>query len=139
MAESKQKQDVRERYTCPKCGSHDIRIGRTELNNKTSIYCDSCNTFISFVKNPAEKREIYKMLLEDSNDEYALKVISRYGNNTTIRCEICGCPLYSSTAPQPKGQFDLINANFCPICGAEFMEKQKMMMQSRRIYLTNFH
>lgn len=50
----------------------------------------------------------------------AKKRMARYAGNTIIKCSECGCLLYRSNAQKPEGQFDLINAVFCPLCGREF-------------------
>ena len=52
----------------------------------------------------------------------AYKRIGRTGKDTFIRCSECNCQLYHSAAPKPVGQFDLIDAKFCPKCGKKFVQ-----------------
>ena len=124
--------EIREKYTCPKCGSHDAKVQITE--RRMGVYCNQCGARLMFVKSRKQLTEIYKVFLEDSMDMYALKMIRKTGNNTIIRCECCGCLLYSSVAGKPQGQFDLLDANFCPSCGAEFLDAQKNMWREKGNY-----
>lgn len=48
------------------------------------------------------------------------RFIRRYRNVSNMTCRLCGCLLYRSDAKKPEGQFDLINAKYCPQCGKKF-------------------
>ena len=37
-----------------------------------------------------------------------------------LRCPICKSLLYDSYFPKPQGQYNLINAKYCPECGVKF-------------------
>ena len=68
-------------------------------------------------------KELYEEVCKKMSEEKKKKVkkrIVRYSGNTIVKCSQCGCLLYRSNAPKPEGQFDLINAVFCPQCGREF-------------------
>ena len=39
-----------------------------------------------------------------------------------MNCEKCGCLLYDSTSPKVEGQFDLVNAIYCPKCGSPHLQ-----------------
>lgn len=48
------------------------------------------------------------------------RFVKRYGNVSTMMCRVCKCQLYRSDAKKPEGQFDLIEAKYCPMCGRKF-------------------
>lgn len=87
-----------------------------------------CKSLVRWLNSKIEVRDAYEQLIDkESIVGRAIKKIIKYGRTTTIRCEKCNCLLYSSNADPPAGQFDLIDASFCPNCGAEFVESQKKL------------
>jgi hypothetical protein len=62
--------------------------------------------------------EIYKEIEnEELNDEVSIRKIFKRSGIVTMKCSKCDCLLYNSCQPKVKGQFDLVNAKFCPNCG----------------------
>lgn len=115
-----------DKFRCPRCFSHDITLGRTK--SQTWVYCDECGTRIAKISGPTELYYIYKKIREKPEfQDYAIKAMRKYGDNINIRCDVCKCLLYSSQSPQPEGQFNLIDANYCPVCGSEFLDSMKKM------------
>lgn len=110
-------------FQCKKCGSEKIYAkpqGRT-----MAIYCAECQAYIAQTTY-RRMREIYDALEEDDlNDNLSLRKIRKrivLGKKiTTMRCSKCGCLLYSSVFPKVEGQFDLVNASYCPQCGRELI------------------
>lgn len=57
----------------------------------------------------------------------AQKVIKKIGDVITVRCDLCFTILFSSAFPPiPNGQYDVLKANYCPNCGKEFVDEQKI-------------
>lgn len=54
------------------------------------------------------------------NEDESTRYVRRYSNVSIMTCRKCGCLLYRSNAQKPEGQFDLINAKYCPECGRKF-------------------
>jgi len=110
--------------SCDKCGSNHLRVQQS--GTRTGLYCSDCNAWLQWLTRKGEIREAYQLLIGKNDIRgRAIKRVIKYGNVTSIRCEKCNCLLYSSNAEKPYGQFDLINACYCPKCGVEFVEEQK--------------
>lgn len=106
-------------YRCKKCNSIQIFIKTS--GNHTGAYCKKCGKFIKWL----DKREIIRIQAEKktdkSNEEKIGRIFHKKNGIITINCSKCGCQLYNSMAPTPVGQFDLVDAKFCPKCGGEFI------------------
>lgn len=111
---------------CRLCGSEHLEL--RVVRNRTAIYCASCGKFNRWVTSTGEIKRLYSHLAEKGLIEHkGFKVFARFGDNVTIRCGECGCHLYATKAGEPEGQFDLINAAYCPQCGIEFIDEQKIL------------
>lgn len=110
-------------FKCKKCGGI-LKVMQT--SQKTGLYCAKCGAFDRWLNRKSDVKEAFNLLIsrEDARGK-AIKRVTKYGGNTVIRCEKCDCQLYSAAAPRPLGQFDLLDANFCPKCGVEFVDPQK--------------
>lgn len=119
----KEKPNVEPSYVCKQCGA---KLKVMQHGYKTGLYCAECGTWDRWLTSRDDVWKAYNTLVttEDIRGK-AIKKYSKYGGNTIIRCEKCDCQLYSAIAPKPLGQFDLLNANFCPKCGVEFVDSQK--------------
>ena len=113
-------------FKCPNCDSLELVVLRT--NKKTGLFCTKCGTRVRWLNSNKEISEAYQRTIQPEEVRgKAIKMIVKFGRITNIKCEKCGCLLYSSGAEKPLGQFDLIGANYCPQCGSEFVESQKQM------------
>ena len=66
--------------------------------------------------------ELYKKIKqEDLNDSVAIRRIYKRSGVTRMNCGYCDCLLYCSLEPKITGQFDLVNAKFCPSCGRKLI------------------
>lgn len=111
---------------CPYCESDKLELRQN--NRKTSLYCASCGRFIHYVTTSAElKRRYEAMELSGLSGHMGYKTFRRLRRNTLIHCSECDCLLFSSRDGNPPGQFNLLNASFCPKCGVEFVDEQKML------------
>lgn len=85
------------------------------------VYCSDCNEFISFTTYK-KMVELYKLIEEkDLNDDVALRRIYKRSGITRMNCSKCDCLLYSSLQSKILGQFDLVNASYCPKCGRKLI------------------
>ena len=108
-----------EHYECQKCGCTDVYAKPS--GRRIGLYCNDCNTWICWTTY-AKMRDIYKTKDESElNDKVALKKIFKRSGITTMRCSKCDCLLYNSCKPKAQGQFNLVNAKFCPKCGRELL------------------
>ena len=106
-------------FECPKCGSH--KVYAKPKNRRMGVYCAECNTWITWTTY-SHMQEIYHNLeAEDLPDNISLRHIRKRSGVTTMKCSKCGCLLYDSSQPKIMGQFDLVNANYCPNCGKELI------------------
>lgn len=97
-----------------------------QTGKRTGLYCADCEAWVQWLTKKADIREAYhRFIQKDDLRGKAIKKIIRYGGITSIRCEKCDCLLYTSNVDMPRGQFDLIDANFCPKCGVEFVDDHK--------------
>lgn len=117
--------DRDEPRVCPKCGCTEQEIKLTKRS--FGVYCKSCGYRIASVSKQRDFNKDNRKLVAEAGDRYATKKIRKIGDNTVITCDICGCLLHSSRLPPPEGQFDLLDAAFCPMCGNEFLERQKIL------------
>ena len=108
-------------YTCKNCGS--TKVYAKPKGRRMGIYCGVCGEWICFTTY-SKMLELYKRIEDDPDslsDRISLRYIKKYNGVTTMRCKKCDTLLYSSVFPKVKGQFDLVNASFCPNCGRELM------------------
>lgn len=111
---------------CPRCGSTKTTVKQTK--QRTGLYCVECSKWLQWLWSGKEIKKAYDdMFVAGDLEGKGYKKIFKYGGNTTIRCSTCNCLLYSSKAGEPIGQFDLINAKFCPNCGLEFVKQQQIL------------
>lgn len=105
-------------YVCRKCNSKNITI--KQAGKQTGIYCKDCGAWIQWLTQK-QIREVYKKIKEenDGNGKVFRHFVRRDDGTTIVKCSGCNCQLYNSMAPEPIGQFNLLNAKYCPKCGAE--------------------
>lgn len=107
-------------WNCRRCGSENISVKL--IGSKIGTYCRACNSWIQWI-NYRNIDYLYRTLqnkgLIPENASY--KRIGKFKNAHLVRCSNCRCQLHHSGAPAPAGQFDLIDAKFCPQCGKEFL------------------
>ena len=108
------------KHSCNKCKSKNIYV--KQANTRTGLYCADCGAWIQWLTYRETMRAYEYMKNNDMlPDDVAYKRCGRFGNSTIVKCSNCGCQLFHSTAPKPIGQFDLIDADFCPSCGRKFV------------------
>ena len=106
-------------FVCSKCGSDSIYAVPDGVQIK--VYCAKCQSFIGFTSYKKMKA-IYKHLDEkDLSDSLSLRKIKKFSGVTKMTCSKCNCLLYNSLFPVVQGQFDLVNAKYCPNCGRELI------------------
>lgn len=109
---------------CIKCGSSNLKVMQSKT--RTGLYCSDCGAFIQWLTRRNDIKEAYNLFIHKKEIRgKAIKRIIKYGGITTIRCEKCDCLLYTSNVEAPCGQFDLIDAKYCPKCGVEFVDNHK--------------
>lgn len=108
------------KYICKKCNSENVEI--KQAGKLTGAYCKDCKAWIKWLDSK-EIKAIYQQIREltGTNGKAFRTFIKRKGNITIIKCSNCGCQLYNSNAPEPVGQFNLVNAIYCPKCGTELV------------------
>ena len=88
---------------------------------RMGVYCVKCNSWICWTSYK-KMIQLYKQIDEDElNDSIALRRIFKRNGITRMNCSKCDCLLYSSFNPKITGQFDLVNANYCPNCGRKLI------------------
>ena len=117
---------------CPACGSQDTVVKMTD--KVAGLYCSNCGKRIRTVTRQKMLNADNRRIVNKAGDSCATKRIRKYGMNTIVDCDICGCILHSSRFPRPEGQFDLINASYCPVCGNEFPDEQKILRKTVKYY-----
>ena len=106
-------------YTCTQCGCH--KIYAKPNGRRMGIYCSDCNAWIAWTTY-TKMCEIYKAIEEESlNNGVALRKIFKRSGITTMKCGKCDCLLYNSCKPKIQGQFNLVNAEYCPKCGRKLI------------------
>ena len=108
-------------YVCKNCGCNRA-FARPTSDNKHGVYCANCGERITYTtyNGMLEINERYRLTLKKS-DKYALRNFRRYQNSIRMTCSNCGALLYNSSFPKIKGQFNLVNASYCPNCGKELI------------------
>lgn len=106
------------KYICKKCESKNVVI--KQAGKYTGAYCKDCGAWIKWL-NKKELRELYKYIKNENEGKGKAfrQFIKRKDNSTIIKCSNCNCQLHNSNAPEPLGQFNLLNAIYCPKCGCE--------------------
>jgi len=100
-----------------------LNVKIRQNNYKTSLYCGDCGSFIGFVKSVKEINEIQSEIKKEIDSrEHVCRKFVKNKIGLFITCPKCGCQLYSSNAPEIIGQFNLIDAKFCPGCGVMFVD-----------------
>ena len=111
-------------WKCKKCNSEKLKV--LQSGDRTGVYSAECGAWVRWLKRKVDVREAYSHIIQEEDIRgKAVKRIVKYGRLTTIRCEKCDCLLYSSNVGAPLGQFDLIDASYCPKCGVEFIDEHK--------------
>ena len=108
------------KYKCRKCNSLNVCVKQS--GKRVGLYCSDCGAWLEWLTYDGMQRA-YKHL-KDSGllpEGVAFKQIGRFHGGTIVRCSECRCQLSHSQAPIPTGQFNLIDAKFCPQCGKEFV------------------
>ncbi len=108
-------------YVCEKCGSH--KVYAKPSGRGMGVYCAECNAWIC--RTTYERMlELYKEIQKDPNnlnDNISLRRIKRRNGVITMRCSKCDTLLFNSMYKGVNGQFDLVNAKYCPNCGRELI------------------
>lgn len=102
-------------YICPKCESNKVYVKPS--GRRIGVYCASCNAWITWTtyKNA---QKIYDDINDaELNDDIAVRKIYKRNGHTKLSCSKCGCLLFNSDFPKVLGQFNLLNAKYCPSCG----------------------
>lgn len=106
-------------YKCKNCNGN--KVYAKPQGRRMGVYCAECNSWIAWTSYHNMK-EIYKQIAEeDLNEKIAIRNLSKYGGVITMKCSKCNCLLYDSSQPRAEGQFDLVNAKYCPNCGRELI------------------
>lgn len=108
-------------FICKKCGSKMPSI--KQVNQHTGLYCRDCGAWQKWVNKRTEVSEIQAYISEhiEANDNRAERNFYKRNGTTTIKCSNCNCLLHTSGMQIPQGQFNLLEAKFCPQCGAELI------------------
>ena len=106
-------------YICPECGHNKVYVKPN--GRRMGVYCADCNTWITWCTYKIAQSIYEEMKSQPLNDKVALRKIAKRTGITTMRCSKCDCLLYNSSFPKVLGQFDLVNARFCPTCGRELL------------------
>lgn len=108
-------------YECKKCGSKKV-YAKPISGGRYGAFCDDCGERITYIKYN-ELAEINKQYREScgEKDNVAFKSFRKYDTSVRMTCSNCGCLLYNSAFPKIKGQFNLVDAKFCPYCGKELI------------------
>ena len=107
-------------WECHKCGSEKLLVRQRE--HRTGIYCRECGAWIQWI-DYRDAMRVYDTLKKKGiiPENAVYKRVGKFKGNMVVRCSECKCQLYHSGAPAPIGQFDLIDASYCPKCGKEFL------------------
>lgn len=108
------------KYKCGKCGSLNVCV---KLSGKRAgLYCADCGAWIEWLSY-SNTKHAYKYLRDSGliPENAAIKQVGKFQGSMIVYCSECKCQLSHSSAPRPTGQFDLIDAKFCPKCGKEFV------------------
>jgi len=106
-------------FKCTNCGS--TKVYAKPQGRRMGVYCAECNSWIAWTTY-SKMKDIYKQIeSEDLPDNVAMRNIFKRSGVTTMKCSKCDCLLFNSCQPKVKGQFDLVNANYCPNCGRELI------------------
>lgn len=106
-------------YKCPDCGSK--KVYSKPQGRRMGVYCADCNRWIAWTTYHG-MTEIYKEIeSQDLNDKVAMRKMYKRSGTLRMTCSKCGCLLYNSNYPKVEGQFDLVNALYCPRCGRQLI------------------
>ena len=105
-------------YTC-KCGCNDTYV--QPKGRRFGVYCSKCDSWIEWITYSKANELFKKNDTSFLDDTVATRKIFKKSGITTMRCSKCDCLLYNSCKSKIEGQFDLVNAKFCPKCGREFI------------------
>lgn len=105
---------------CPRCNSRKIEYFLR--GGHPAVRCYSCHYFLGRLSKPDEASLLADHMIDDGAVGTAYRNIYTTDYGTMIRCSVCGCMLHESWHKSPKGQFDLIEAEYCPKCGSKFLE-----------------
>ena len=85
------------------------------------MFCKECGKLVQWILDK-DLDDVYLQIKARTikPNEKATRKVTRNGNITIIKCGNCGCQLHNSRVPV-VGQFDLIDAVYCPKCGREFL------------------
>ena len=106
-------------YKCPNCGCE--RVYAIPKGARQGVYCADCNKWICWTTFRKMKEIHANLDSDDLNDDVSLRKITKKNKITKMSCEKCGCLLYNSNYPKVEGQFDLVNAIYCPKCGRKLI------------------
>lgn len=106
-------------FECKKCRSKNLTI--KSVTGRNALYCKDCNTFLQWLDYDSVMFMHEYLQDQEGNELKAYKRMIKKENATVLKCSECNTQLYNSSCPKPQGQYDLINARFCPVCGREFI------------------
>lgn len=106
-------------YVCPKCESERVYVKPN--GRRMGVYCADCNTWIAWTTYRNALKLYGEIEEQNLNDDISIRRITKRKGNTKMTCSKCGCLLYNSDFPKVLGQFNLVNAKFCPDCGRELI------------------
>lgn len=106
-------------YICDKCGC-TIVIAKPS-GPTISVYCSRCRHKIANTTYAGMLAIYEKLKGTPLGEEFALKSVKKNGKVVRMNCSKCGCLLHNSSMPRPRGQFDLVDADYCPKCGRELL------------------
>jgi len=106
-------------YICRQCGCK--KAYALPKNNRFGVYCAECNAWITWTTYNGMRELMGELDENDLNDNLSPRYIKKYGQIITMKCKKCGCLLYDSSHPKSDGQFNLVNASYCPNCGRKLI------------------
>ncbi len=106
-----------DKYRCEKCNSTKVYLKPTRT--RIGMYCSECGGWISYITYKDAIKFHKEMAKELKDESITVKTIIKRSGYTMMRCSKCGCLLYNSCLPKVQGQFNLVDANFCPKCGTQ--------------------
>lgn len=108
-------------FKCLKCGGNMPSI--KQINSSTGMYCRDCGAWQKWLVKRTEIAEVQQYIKEhlSEKDNRSERFFYKRNGVTTIKCSQCNCLLHTSGMPIPQGQFNLLNATFCPNCGCKLI------------------
>lgn len=106
-------------YICKNCGGNKVFVRPS--GRRMAVYCANCETYICPTTYTVAQSIYKEMNPEDLSDSLSMRKFRKCAGATVMECSRCGCLLYNSAFKKIEGQFDLVNARFCPDCGRKLV------------------